>query len=152
MRSTILTFWLALVPLTASSGQVAPPRFGLAHRGDAAAEEVVEVTLAKLMNYEWKQGMRVPKEIRELDGKKVRISGLMALGTLEGVSEFELVSDACGCGQSKMNHFVMVDLGDDTTGYDPDELVVEGTFEVGEEVEDGFVVSLYRLVNARIES
>ncbi len=114
-------------------------------------EEPVELSMTKLMGAKYTPGGPIPEEIAEYDGKKVKITGLMAIGTLEGQETFELTSDACGCGQSKVNHFVEVTLVDETTQYTPGEIVVTGTFEASEEIVDGFVVSLWRITADSVE-
>ena len=114
-------------------------------------EEPVELTLEELIAAKYEPGEALDEDIAELDGKKVTVSGLMAIGTEQGLESFELVSDACGCGQSKVNHFIKVILVDETTSYDPNELQVTGTFEASEEIVDGFVVSVYRIVADKVE-
>ena len=114
-------------------------------------EEVIEISILELTSIDWQPGKKVPKKIANLDGKKVRIKGFMAIDTPEGTSSFRLTYDQCGCSNAKASHFVEVDLGDETTGYDPDERTVEGVFSVGEVTEDGFVTSLFRLKADRFE-
>ena len=111
----------------------------------AAQDPVIELSLLDLMSLDYRPGKKLPAWVLALDGRRVRIEGYMALGTLEGVEKFELVWDSCGCGQSKVHHFVEVSLTDETTTFDPDIIWVEGQFSVGEVREDGFVVSLFRL-------
>ncbi len=119
--------------------------------GCAARDEPIEVELVTLTSIDWKPGNEIPEEIRKLDGKRIRINGVMAMGTVEGIDTFQLVSDGCACGTTKVHHFVEVTLADDTTEYSPDEITVTGTFSVGEVEEDGFVVSLYRIADATYE-
>ena len=106
----------------------------------------MEVTMEELRDFRWRRGKRPPRRIRALDGMRVQITGFMALGTPEGVEEFNLMSDSCGCdGNTKPHHFVLVNLVDDTTRFTPDQITVTGILSVGEEEEDGFVTSFYRL-------
>lgn len=143
MQRAILVSALAL---TASLGLSVPGRSASAVPATPAAdEEVLEVSIMELTQIDWQPGAKLPKKIAELDGKRVRIKGYMALQTPEGSSDFRLTYDQCGCSGAKASHFVQVALGDATTDYDPSEVVVEGVFSVGEEEEDGFVTSLYRL-------
>lgn len=111
----------------------------------------VEVSLAKLTSIDYKRGQELPVDIKELDGQRVSIRGFMALDTLEGETVFPLVTDSCGCGQSKVHHFVEVSLTEGTTTYTPQELTVIGELSVGEVTEDGFVLSLYRLTAESVE-
>ncbi len=102
--------------------------------------------MQKLNNIEWDPGEEIPEEIKAYDGQRVEISGYMRNGTEEGASWFDLTDDSCGCGTSKLQHFVRVTLTDGTTSFDPGELTLTGEFEVSEkEDEDGFIESLYRL-------
>jgi hypothetical protein len=114
-------------------------------------DEPIEVDLIELTLIDWQPGKEVPEKIKKLDGKRIRIKGLMAMGTVEGVDTFNLVTSGCSCGTTKLQHFVKVTLADDVTQFTPDEITLTGTFSVGEVEEDGFVTSLYRLKDAAIE-
>jgi hypothetical protein len=93
-----------------------------------------------------------PEEVRELDGQEIAIEGFMNPLSFdaEGVSEFTLVSDPTFCcfGMTpQLNHFVHVTLpkGERCDFYSMVPVAVFGRFAVGAEVEDGIVLSLYRL-------
>ena len=118
---------------------------------EAVDDEPMELSIMELTNVEWRPGKKLPKWVRALDGKRVSIKGYMALDTSEGSQKFRQTWDQCGCATKKANHFVEVDLGEKTTGYNPDEFTVVGIFSVGEVKEDGFVVSLYRLKAEKME-
>lgn len=107
--------------------------------------DVVEVSILKLKNIRYRPGRPLPRWVADLDGKKVRIWGYMAIGTLEGLQRFELVPESCECGRSKVNHFVDVTLTEGLTRFIPGRFTLEGTFEASEIREDGFVTSLFRL-------
>ena len=118
----------------------------------AVDDDPIEVDLLYLTTIEYEEGTPLPAEIRELDGKKVFIWGWMSTDTLEGTTEFLLITDQCGCdGPPKLQHFVDVNMGDRVIGYRPEKIKVTGTFSVGELVEDDFVVSIYRLEAEDIE-
>jgi hypothetical protein len=134
----ICVFGLALGPALAGASPVTSLASPL-------AEDVIEISITELTQVEWSPGKKLPKKIAELDGKKVRIKGFMALETEQGTSSFRLTYDQCGCSNAKASHFVDVDLGDEETDYGPEEFTLEGVFSVGEKKEDGFVTSLYRL-------
>jgi len=130
---------LLLAPLLSAAAAPAPP-------------EALELSLQKLMNVEWEPGEELPGEITAYDGRRVRISGFMRNGTLEGTSWFDLTNDSCGCGTGKVQHFVRVTLERGTTSFSPAELTLVGVFDVGEVAdEDGFVESLYRLSIEELE-
>ncbi len=115
--------------------------------------DVIEVSMIKLNNIEYEEGDPLPDWVVALDGEQVRISGFMRNGTLEGMSWFDLTNDSCGCGTSKLQHFVRITLTDGTSTFTPQELNLEGTFEAGEvEDEDGFVESIYRLEIESLDS
>ncbi len=128
---------LLLVPLlTATAG------LGVLAQGDG----VIEVSIIKLNNVEYEFGDELPEWVTALDGHQVRISGYMRNGTTEGETWFDLTNDNCGCGTSKLQHFVRVTLGEGQTTFRPTELTLEGEFSSGEvEDEDGFVESIFRL-------
>jgi hypothetical protein len=139
----------SLAPAIAPAAEpVARPQLALALDDD---DEPIEVDLIELTLIDWQPGKEVPEKIKKLDGKHIRIKGLMAMGTVEGVDTFNLVTSGCSCGTTKLQHFVKVTLADDVTQFTPDELTLTGVFSVGEEEEDGFVTSLYRLKDAAIE-
>ena len=117
----------------------------------AVEDPVIELSLLDLMSIVYTPGKRLPRWVRALDGKRVKLEGYIALGTPEGDDKFELLWDSCGCGQSNVHHFVEVTLTEETTSFTPDLIWVEGTFSVGEIREDGFVVSLFRLETKSIE-
>ena len=112
----------------------------------AAVEEPVEVDILDLTSIRWEPGDPLPKEIEDLDGKRVVIRGYMHQSITDETSEFPLVSDACQCtGNLMPHHFVQVDLGPRETDPIPGSFEVIGTLSVGEVEEDGFVTSVYRL-------
>ncbi|MEM7519256.1 MAG: hypothetical protein AAF368_20320, partial [Planctomycetota bacterium] len=119
---------------------------------NASEEQRIKISIEELKNLEWRAGMKLPEAILALDGREVEIEGYMNLGTPEGVETFQLVADSCGCdGRGNPHHFIEVTLENDVTAFNPDLITVHGTFEVGEVVEDGFVVSLFRLKKATIQ-
>ena len=94
----------------------------------------------------------IPEEVRQWDGKKVGITGFMnpVRFDREGVSEFLLVKDILGCcfgATPRMNHWIRVRMreGERAKFYAYDELTVFGALEVSEEIEDGYVMSVYRM-------
>jgi hypothetical protein len=94
----------------------------------------------------------IPDEVRVWDGKKVAITGFMnpVRFDREGVSEFLLVKDILGCcfgATPRMNHWIRVRMreGERAKFYAYDELTIFGALEVSEEIEDGYVMSVYRM-------
>lgn len=94
----------------------------------------------------------IPDEVRAWDGKAVVVTGFMnpVRFDREGVSEFLLVKDILGCcfgATPRMNHWIRVRMkeGERAKFYAYDQLTVFGTIEVSEEIEDGYVMSVYRM-------
>ena len=138
--------FLLLLICSLSLSAAAPPA-----APSAAEDPVYEISLLDLMSIEYNPGEKLPTWVRALNGHKVRVEGYMALGTPEGLEKFELVWDSCGCGQSIVNHFIEVTLTEETTAFNPDIIYVEGYFDAGEVLEDGYVVSLFRLKAPKIQ-
>jgi hypothetical protein len=116
-------------------------------------DEAISVSMQKLNDIVWEPGDEIPEEIAVYDGQRIEISGYMRNGTVEDERWFDLTNDSCGCGTSKLQHFVRVTLEEGTVTFDPGELILTGSFEVSErEDEDGFVESIYRLKIASLGS
>ncbi|HIG12014.1 MAG: hypothetical protein ABGY71_02200 [bacterium] len=119
---------------------------GLVLCSSGLAPEVHEVSMLRLNNIEFEVGDELPDWVLALDGETVQLSGYMQSETLEGESWFDLTNDSCGCGTSKLQHFVRVIIEDGTTTFTPSELELEGVFSAGEEFdEDEFIESIFRL-------
>ena len=144
---------LLLAGLIAAPSLLTRDTLELANRAISAAEEpdepddeeIIEVSILELKNMRYRPGRPLPKWVAALDGKRVRIWGYMAIGTLEGLEKFELVPESCECGRSKVNHFVDVTITEGVTRYIPGRITLIGDFEASEIEEDGYVTSLFRL-------
>lgn len=95
----------------------------------------------------------LPNEIQCLSGQRLELSGYMMPIEVEGreVRSFVLVRDQQLCCYGKMpemNEWVFVRLqkGKSVDMNMDRPIIVDGTFEVGEDIEEGVVVSLYRMV------
>ena len=141
MRIRVLAL-LTLIPLLFASFRGAP------------GEKAIEVDFSVLAGFQYKEGMTLPAEITKLNGKLVRIVGFLRNEEQQNsCHEFWLVNQNCDCqGSPKMNEWVFctmpegktVDLGDEPG-------VVTGRLEVGEQKEDEFVVSIYRLEVQKVD-
>lgn len=114
------------------------------------------IGFARLAGFEYTEGMTLPDNIKKLDGKKIRISGFMQTEDRRQQGEAEyfiIISDACGCeGTPMMNEvvFCVMPEGEKAT-IKPGNVAVTGTFWVGEQKEDGIVVSLYGMEVEKVE-
>ncbi|MBS2035098.1 DUF3299 domain-containing protein [bacterium] len=100
----------------------------------------------------------LPRAITGLNGRSLRVVGYMMPVEMDGenVASFVLVRNQALCCYGKtpaMNEWVLVRFRPGTAvPMNMDRpLAVEGTFEVGEQIEEGAVVSLYRMVAERVE-
>lgn len=105
-----------------------------------------------------KKPVHIPPSIQRLDGASLRLSGYMMPVEMDGenVATFVLVRNQAMCcfGRTpEMNEWVMVRFrGGSSVPMNMDRPIsVSGNFEVGEEIEEGAVVSLYRMVADRVE-
>lgn len=134
------------------------------HEGTLRAAVEVEVPAgyerAKwevLGGFEYEEGMELPKTVAALNNKKVGIAGyMMTLEEVEDIHEFLLVESLWSCcfGTPPEVHQVIVvtmEEGKPGIDYTTAPVLVLGKMEVGEEVEDGFVTSLYRLTASEVK-
>lgn len=94
----------------------------------------------------------IPETIKKLNGQKVSIAGFMLPVRIDEqgyVEEFALNGnyDMCFYGApSQINQWVHVKMSPDAKAkFSHNPITVSGTLEVGELIEDGEVISLYRL-------
>ena len=108
-----------------------------------------DVAFARLSNFDYEEGKALPKKITKLDGTRVTISGFMENedGSKDDSQYFVLVNDACGCeGTPDLNEMIFCAMPDgEETGMKVGVVEVTGTLYVGEEKEDGVVVTLYTM-------
>lgn len=95
---------------------------------------------------------KIPDEILAFNGQKVALSGFMLpykVDDMGNVTEFSLNGnfDMCYFGAPvSLNEWVMVKMDNNlSVNYTHRPIKIYGTFEVGEETNDGQVTSLYRL-------
>ena len=92
----------------------------------------------------------IPEKVKKLDGQWVEVSGFMwSNNQIDNLTRFVLVQSLWGCcfGQTPdMNHFVDVTLeSGKMASFYPDPVRVIGRLSVGEKIEDGHCVSIYRM-------
>lgn len=95
---------------------------------------------------------QIPAKIKALNGKKVTLQGFMVPSEVERgkIKSFVLLQNTMGCCfgvMPMMNEWVYVSMepGKASEFYPDLPISVFGTIEVGEEIEQGTVISLYRM-------
>ena len=113
-----------------------------------------EKTLEELL-VDWDQ---IPGEVKALDGGKIEMLGFMSPIEVdnEGVKSFSLLANQLFCCfgiPPRNNEWVMIEMPDgERAEYYPYEPVsVFGTLVVGEEFENGYLTSLYRMTADIVE-
>ncbi|MEZ5989768.1 MAG: DUF3299 domain-containing protein [Planctomycetota bacterium] len=107
-----------------------------------------------LSGFEYTQGMDLPKKVKDLHGKKVKLTGFgrSADGEVKDVGWFWLVNQNCDCeGAPKMNEMVFAILSEgETIDLKDEPIKVEGTLSVGEDKDGEYVLSLYRMAVTKV--
>ena len=101
---------------------------------------------------------QIPEEIRALDSAKVVLVGFMVPIDVDRrgrIKSFALTQNQMFCCfgvPPSMNEWVMVEMSDGKTAeYISDlPIAVFGDFRVGEEIEDGYVMSVYRMAGREV--
>jgi hypothetical protein len=121
-----------------------------------APGQIREMTIRDLGNFNYDTtGGVIPEDVRRLSGSRVRLSGyMMPLTEATKVRQFDLMPSLSSCCFNQppgVEHVVRVtcDRGA-AIEYSPDVVVVEGTLTVGEQREDGIVVSLYQVQATKV--
>lgn len=108
----------------------------------------VALSWLALKGFTFKSGTPLPAAVTALSGQKAAINGYMIpLSTEQKPREFVLVGSLWDCCFGKppaINHGIIVTFPDGAA-YTDFPILVTGTFEVGEELEDGEVTSVFRL-------
>lgn len=98
-------------------------------------------------------GDQIPKEIKALNEQKVIAVGYMMPIDVDRkgrIKSFALVEDQASCCYGippAMNEWIMVEMkeGEFAGYYNDIPTAVFGKIEIGEEIEDGYIMSLYRM-------
>lgn len=113
------------------------------------AGDPTKVGFATLAGFDYQEGMKLPKDVTDLDEKVIEVRGFMQREVPGSgpVSSFMLVNDACGCnGTPKLNEVIFCTLPDGTTmDIKTVTVTVTGKLFVGEEKEDGVVIMIYQM-------
>lgn len=112
----------------------------------------------ELDSWPYEDGLKgMPKRIKELDGKKVLMTGFMLpIDEVQNIKEFLLVKSLWSCcyGQPPDIHGIVrvVMPKGKTTDYFFDPLKIVGTFKVEATVMDGYCVDIYQLQVESLEA
>ena len=150
--------WIERVRIaTEKLGETSPPAEGINGAPRTAhikpkADEVVELTLGKLGNFDYdaEHGGNIPDDVLAMSGTTIKLRGFMIpLDQADKISRFVLVPDlfACCFGEPpQLQHTIVVETPPGkAVSYYPDEIDCVGTLTVEEKKEDGFIVSLFTL-------
>ena len=114
--------------------------------------QVLDIAIKDLGNFEYDQerGGNIPKDVRDLDGIKIRLHGFMIpMDQAENITQFALVPSLFSCcfGQPpQIQHTIVANCPKGkAVGYVPDEIAVEGQLSVKEKKDDGYVVSIFEV-------
>ena len=116
------------------------------------------VTFDELESWPYEDGLKgMPKRVKELDGKKVLMTGFMLpIDEVQNIREFLLVQSLWSCcyGQPPdINGIVRVVMpGKKRTDYFFDPLKIIGTFKVEATMIDGYCVDIYNLQVESLEA
>jgi hypothetical protein len=112
-------------------------------------DDPVEINFAELSNFDYEEGMDLPKSVTKLHEKLVVVGGFMATedDSTGEVEYFILVNDACGCeGTPKLNEMIFCAMPEgEKVKIKPGTALVTGTIHVEEEIEEDVVVSIYTM-------
>lgn len=136
----------------------APSGGGVQHQGVAMAAIDFQppkgyelVRWAHIGGFEYRDHMKLPESVVALKGRKVAAAGYMiTLGEVEDIREFLLVESGWSCCfgiPPDVNQVIEVRIPKELPGieFTTTPIAVMGVMDVGEEVEDGFVISVYRI-------
>lgn len=98
----------------------------------------------------------IPDQVKKLDRKRIKLSGFMLPLSTQGekTTDFILMKNQLLCcfGQEpKLNEWAIVIMREPITPVSDKLVTVSGTFLVGEVIEDGIVVCLYRVAGEKLE-
>jgi hypothetical protein len=112
-----------------------------------SAGTTLELSLNQLGNFDYDQdkGGNIPADVKALTGAKVRLRGYMIpMDQAEKITQFAL--ETSREAQPLIQHMVVVDCPKDKPlAYCPDEIVVEGTLNVQEKKDGGFIISIFEV-------
>jgi hypothetical protein len=123
---------------------------------DTRRDDPIPIGFGLLASFDYQTGKALPDEIRRLDGRLVSVTGFMRSDDerTENIEWFVIINEACGCeGEPKLNEVLYCAMPEgQRTNVLPGSVKVTGILLVGEDkMDDGFVLSLYRMEVIRVE-
>lgn len=110
------------------------------------------LSLHELGNFDYNEedDKSIPADVRQLDGAKVKVDGVMLpLDQAGRVTRFMLVNDMMSCcyGQApKLQNVALVEMPKDKwMAATTDRISIEGTLKVSVKRDDGFVMSIFEI-------
>lgn len=125
-------------------------------RADGRAPSPITLKFNLLGGWTYTEGKTpIPDKVRALDGKRVEVTGfMMPINEPQHLTRFIVVQSLWGCcfGQTPaVNHVIVVTMEPGkVVNFYPDPVRVTGVFSVGETREEGYLVSIYRLVGEKV--
>lgn len=114
--------------------------------------QMLTMTIKELGNFEYdpdKGG--IPDDVKRLSGSKIRLTGFMIpADQAEHITQFALVPSLFSCcfGQPpQVQHTIVCNCPKGmSVAYCPDPIIVQGTLQVSEQRDDGYVTSIFQLI------
>ncbi|MAG58421.1 MAG: hypothetical protein CMJ83_19205 [Planctomycetes bacterium] len=121
-----------------------------------APEGYVKVSWDLLGGFEYEEGMVLPEKVRAYHGQKVAMAGyMMTLEEVEDIHEFLLVESLWSCcfgTPPEVHQVIVVTIAEDKgVEFTTAPVMILGPIDIGEEVEDGFVTSVYRISAKKVQ-
>ena len=114
--------------------------------------KVLELSIKDLgnFNYDPDQHAVIPDDVKRLEGAIVRLRGYMIPSEqIEHITQFALVPSLTSCcyGQPpQIQHTILCTCPKGkAVGFDPNEVIVQGTLHVEEKRDDGYVTSIFQV-------
>jgi hypothetical protein len=121
--------------------------------------KILELAIKELGNFDYdaEKGGKIPEDVKRLSGSKVRLRGfMMPIDQLDKITKFALVPSLFGCcygAPPQIQHVIIVTCPSGTqAGLTSDEVIVEGTLNVQERKDDGYVVSLFEMAAGSLKA
>jgi len=111
---------------------------------------VLDITELGNFDYDARTGGKIPSDVRRLSGVKVRTHGYMVpMDQAENITQFALVPGLCACmfcQSPQIQHTIVVRCHKGkAVSYFQEEITVEGTLNVDEKKDDGYIVSVFEM-------